>query len=55
MLIGMSAGVGVGLLLAPVTGREARENLSYRVHDIGGRVRDRFQSESERITGTEGM
>jgi hypothetical protein len=55
MLFGMSVGVGVGLLLAPCTGREARESLSDRVHDIGGRVRDRFQSESERTTGTKGM
>ncbi|MBV8476852.1 MAG: YtxH domain-containing protein [Acidobacteria bacterium] len=55
MLIGVGVGVGVGMLLAPVTGREARETLSDKVQDIGGRVRDRFQSEDERATGTQGM
>jgi len=55
MLLGVSVGVGAGMLLAPCTGREARESLSDRVHDIGGRVRDRLQSESDRATGTKGI
>jgi len=55
MLIGVGVGVGVGMLLAPVTGAEARESLSDKVQDIGGRVRDRFQSEDMRATGTQGM
>jgi hypothetical protein len=33
------------MLLAPEAGRETRERISYKVHDIGGRVRDRFQAE----------
>ncbi|HVO64766.1 MAG TPA: YtxH domain-containing protein [Terriglobales bacterium] len=55
MLIGVGVGVGVGMLLAPVSGREARDTLSDRVQDIGGRVRDRFQSDDVRATGTQGM
>ncbi len=55
LLIGVGVGVGVGMLLAPVSGREARETLSDKVQDIGGRVRDRFQSESGRPTGTQGV
>jgi hypothetical protein len=55
MLFGMSVGVGAGLLLAPCSGREARESLSDRVHHFGGRVRDRFQSESEQATGTKAI
>jgi hypothetical protein len=43
------------MLLAPVSGREARDTLSDKVQDIGGRVRDRFQSEDVRATGTQGM
>jgi gas vesicle protein len=55
MLIGVGVGVGVGMLLAPVSGQEARDTLSDKVQDIGGRVRDRFQSEDVRATGTQGM
>jgi hypothetical protein len=55
MLIGAGVGVGVGMLLAPVSGREARDTLSDRVHDIGSRMRDRFQSEDLRPTGTQGI
>jgi hypothetical protein len=55
MLIGVGVGVGVGMLLAPVTGREARETLSDKVQDISGRVRDRFQTDDMRATGTQGM
>lgn len=55
VLIGVGVGVGVGMLLAPVSGSEARESLSDRVHDIGGRMRDRFQSDIDRPTGTQGM
>jgi hypothetical protein len=55
MLIGTGVGVGLGMLLAPMTGREARESLSDRVQDISGRVRDRFQSDDMRATGTQGM
>ena len=55
MLIGLGVGVGVGMLLAPVSGSEARESISDRVHDIGGRMRDRFQSEAERGTSSQAM
>lgn len=55
MLIGLGVGVGVGMLLAPVSGQEARDTLSDRVQDIGSRVRDRFQSDDVRATGTQGM
>lgn len=55
MLIGVGVGLGVGMLLAPVSGEEARSTISDKVQDIGGRVRDRFQAETERATGTQGM
>jgi uncharacterized membrane protein len=54
VLVGAGLGIGFGMLLAPVTGREARENISSRVHDIGGRVRSRFE-ERKRATGTRGV
>jgi uncharacterized membrane protein YidH (DUF202 family) len=52
ILVGVGVGVGVGMVLAPVTGRETRERISDKVHDIGGRVRGRFQAEGARATGT---
>jgi hypothetical protein len=55
MLIGVGVGLGVGMLLAPVSGEEARSTISDKVQDIGSRVRDRFQAETERATGTQGM
>jgi hypothetical protein len=52
-----AAGVGVGvvtaMLLAPASGDEIRGQIGEKVHDIGGRMRERF-SESQR-TGTEGV
>jgi|APPan5920702752_1055751.scaffolds.fasta_scaffold125459_1 hypothetical protein len=52
ILVGVGMGVGIGMLLAPETGRETRGRISGKVHDIGGRVRGRFQAERERATGT---
>lgn len=55
LLLGMGVGVGVGLLLAPASGRDTRTQMSNRVHEFGGRVRDKFASEkSEPGTGTYG-
>lgn len=56
-----AAGVGVGIatamLFSPASGEEIRSQIGEKVQDIGGRVRDRFSSESERrsATGTEGV
>jgi gas vesicle protein len=55
LLLGVGVGVGVGMLLAPASGEEVRSTITEKVQDIGDRVRERFQSESERATGTQGM
>jgi len=48
-------GVGVGMLLAPASGRDTRTQISNRVQEFGGRVRDKLASEkSEPGTGTYG-
>ena len=52
LLIGVGVGAGVGMLLAPASGRETRENISGRVHEFGGRVRDKFSTEQKREPGT---
>ena len=53
ILLGVGMGVGVGMLSAPVSGRETRERLSDKVHNIGDRFRHRFQDDRA-ATGTQG-
>ena len=53
---GVGVGIGAAMLLAPASGEEIRSQIGEKVQDIGGRVRDRFSSETRRAsTGTEGM
>lgn len=53
---GVGVGVGAAILFAPASGEEIRSQIGDRVQDIGGRVRDRFSSETRRAsTGTEGV
>jgi gas vesicle protein len=53
---GVGVGVATAMLLAPASGDELRSQIGEKVHDIRGRVRDRFTSESSErsATGTEG-
>jgi len=55
LLIGVGIGVGVGLLFAPASGEEVRSQLSDKVHEFGGKVKDRFSREGEAETGTYGV
>ncbi len=56
-ILTFAAGVGVGvvtaMLFAPASGQETRSQIGERVHDIGGKMRERF-SDGQR-TGTEGV
>jgi YtxH-like protein len=45
LLLGIGVGVGVGMLLAPASGEETRNTISNKVHEFGGRVRDRINEE----------
>jgi YtxH-like protein len=52
---GFGVGIGAGLLLAPASGTETRDNIRDRVQDIGERVRDRISpGVKARASGTEG-
>ncbi len=51
---GVSVGVGTALLFAPASGEETRNSIGEKVQDIGDRVRTRFSSTVNDITGTEG-
>ena len=55
LLIGVGVGVGVGMLLAPASGEETRRNISDKVQDFRGKVRDRFNTEKEAASGTYGV
>ncbi|HZQ96649.1 MAG TPA: YtxH domain-containing protein [Candidatus Sulfotelmatobacter sp.] len=48
---GIGVGVGAGMLLAPSSGEELRNNLSEKVQEISNKVKNRTESYS---TGTEG-
>jgi gas vesicle protein len=39
-LAGMGIGIGLGILFAPMSGEETRENLSQRANDLAGSARD---------------
>ncbi len=43
LLVGALAGVAVGLLAAPRTGKESRETLRHKAGDYAGTLRERFQ------------
>lgn len=54
---GIGVGVATAMLFAPASGEEIRSQIGEKVHDIGGRVRERFSSEQggRSATGTEGV
>jgi YtxH-like protein len=54
LLLGVGVGVGLGLLLAPASGEETRGTISNKVHEFGGRVRDKFQEQKRESSGTYG-
>jgi hypothetical protein len=48
-----AAGVGgAAVLFAPASGKETRNSIGEKVHEIGGRVVDRFSSGTRKATGT---
>jgi hypothetical protein len=55
LLVGVAVGVGVGLLFAPASGEQVRENLVGKVQDFGGKVKSRFSKEDAAGTGTYGV
>jgi hypothetical protein len=53
LLIGVSVGVGVGLLIAPARGDVTRADIAKKVSDFGEKVRDRERKPAS-ATGTHG-
>jgi gas vesicle protein len=48
-LFGLGLGVGLGVLFAPMSGEETRDNLTQRAGDIADQARDTFEQGRERI------
>ena len=48
-LFGLGLGVGLGVLFAPMSGEETRDNLTQRAGDIADHARDTFEQGRERI------
>lgn len=48
-LIGLGIGVGLGILFAPMSGVDTRENLSERASDLASSARESFEHGREKI------
>jgi hypothetical protein len=54
LLIGVGIGVGIGVLIAPTSGEETPADITDKVSDFGGKVRQRTGKKPEDATGTHG-
>jgi gas vesicle protein len=53
-LFGLGLGIGLGVLFAPMSGEEAREQLGDRANDLASSARDTFEQGRDRVrTGVE--
>jgi gas vesicle protein len=48
-LFGLGIGIGLGVLFAPMSGEEARNNLSERANDLANTARDSFNQNRDRV------
>jgi gas vesicle protein len=51
-LAGLGIGIGLGILFAPMSGEDARENLSQRASDLADSARDMVDQGRERVRST---
>ena len=49
-LLGLGIGVGLGVLFAPMSGEETRNNLSQRANDLADTAREAYESNRDRIS-----
>lgn len=54
---GIAVGAGIGMLMAPASGEETRDEIRAKVHEFGGRVKDRVKEKVSQVmpTGTDGV
>lgn len=48
-LFGLGLGFGVGVLFAPMSGQETRDNLSERANDLADTARQKFEEGRDRV------
>src|SRR5439155_8551937 len=48
-LFGLGLGVGLGILFAPMSGEETRDNITQRVGDLTDQARDKFEEGRDRV------
>ena len=49
LLFGLGLGFGLGVLFAPMSGQETRDNLSERANDLADTARQKFDEGRERV------
>jgi gas vesicle protein len=48
-LFGLGLGIGLGVLFAPMSGEETRNNLSERANDLANSARDSYAQNRDRL------
>ncbi len=48
-LIGLGIGVGLGVLFAPMSGEETRNNISQRANDLADSAREAYEANRDKI------
>jgi len=51
-LFGLGLGVGLGILFAPMSGEETRDQLTQRAGDLADQARDTFEQGRDRVRST---
>ena len=49
-LVGLGIGVGLGVLFAPMSGEETRNNISQRANDLADSAREAYEANRDRIS-----
>jgi len=48
-LVGLGIGVGLGLLFAPMSGEETRNNIADRANDLANSARETYEQNRDRV------
>jgi gas vesicle protein len=48
-LFGLGLGIGLGVLFAPMSGEETRNNLSERANDLAGTAREAYEQNRDKV------
>jgi len=48
-LVGLGLGIGLGILFAPMSGEETRNNLADRANDLASSARETYEQNRDRV------